>query len=215
MPSPGTRPARYPAPDPAEAARLNGAERRESLIDTAARIVVDRGVEAVSMETVAEEARVSRALVYKHFANRGEMLTAVYRREASLLHEQMAAEVRSADSLERMFRALIRASFRVSSERGALFAALRTAGAWNRDLRSEQRTRDRQTIKAFAGQAAREYSLPPAQAQRATAMLLGSLDSIMMQWRARPTAENATALERIYLDLVRGGLERLAENPAP
>lgn len=214
MPSSGTRPTRNPAPDPAEAARLNGAERRESLIDTAARIVVDRGVEAVSMETVAEEAKVSRALVYKHFSNRGEMLTAVYRREASLLHEQMAAEVRSSDSLERMFRALVRASFRVSAERGALFAALRTAGAWNRDLRSEQRTRDRQTIKAFAAQAAREYSIPPALAQRATAMLLGSIDSIMMQWRARPTPENAAALEVIYLDLVTGGLERLAKNPA-
>lgn len=214
MPSSGTRPSRYAASDPAEAARLNGAERRESLIDTAARIVVDRGVEAVSMETVAEEARVSRALVYKHFANRGEMLTAVYRREASLLHEQMADEVRSSESLEGMFRALIRASFRVSAERGSLFAALRTAGAWNRDLRSEQRTRDRQTIKAFAAQAAREYSIPPAQAQRATAMLLGSLDSIMMQWRARPTAENAAALELIYIELVTGGLERLAKNSA-
>lgn len=187
-------------------------DRRESLIDTAARIVVERGVEDVSMESVAEQAGVSRALVYKHFANRGEMLTAVYRREAVLLHEEMAAEVRSADSLHGMFSALIRASFRVSAERGALFAALRSAGAWNRDLRAEQRARDRQTIKVFAAQASREYSIPLPQAQRATAMLLGAIDSIMMQWRVRRTAENAAELERIYLNLVAGGLERVAKN---
>ena len=212
MPLAGASPARSSAPDPAEAGRLNGAERRESLIDTTARIVVERGVEAVSMETVAEAAGVSRALVYKHFANRSEMLAAVYRREAVLLHEDMAAEVRSADSLEGMFRALIRASFRVSAKRGALFAALRSAGAWNRELRTEQRARDRQTVKAFAARAAREYSIPLSEAQRATAMLLGSIDSVMVQWRARQTAQNADALERTYLDLVSGGLDRVSRN---
>lgn len=199
------------AADPVETGRLNGAARRESLIDTAARIVVHRGVEEVGMDSVADEAGVSRALVYKHFANRGEMLTAVYRREAVLLHDEMAAEVRNADSLEGMFRALTRASFRVSAERGPLFTALRSAGAWNRDLRREQRARDRQTIRSFAAQAADEYSIPLEQAQRAIAMLLGSIDSIMMQWRARPTTESAAELERIYLGLVTGGLERIAE----
>lgn len=214
MPASGTRAATGAGSETLEAGRLNGVERRESLIDTAARIVAQRGVEDVSMDTVADEAGVSRALVYKHFANRGEMLTAVYRREAAFLHEEMAAEVRSAETLEGMFRALIRASFRVSAERGALFAALRSAGAWNRDLRSEQRTRDRQTIKTFAAQAAKEYSIPLNQARSAIAMLLGSIDSIMIQWRARRTAENASYLERIYLDLVLGGLARVAGDSA-
>jgi AcrR family transcriptional regulator len=179
-------------------------------LDTAARIAASRGVEAVTMETVSDEAGVSRALVYKHFANRGELLTSVYRREARLLHAEMAAEVRSATSLEGMYRALIRASFRVSAERGALFAALRAAGAWNRDLRAEQRARDRDTVKAFASQAAREYGMPMRDAQQATSMLLGAVDSIMMQWRARRTTDNAAALEEIYISLVNGGLERLA-----
>jgi hypothetical protein len=98
----------------------------------------------------------------------------------------------------------------VSAERGALFAALRAAGAWNRDLRAEQRARDRDTVKAFASQAAREYGMPMRDAQQATSMLLGAVDSIMMQWRARRTSDNAAALEEIYISLVNGGLERLA-----
>jgi AcrR family transcriptional regulator len=217
MRSPGTSPPRDTdrseggtRPVPGDGARLNGTERRESLLDTAAKIAVDRGVEAVTMESVSDEAGVSRALVYKHFANRSELLTAVYRREAALLHEEMASEVRSATSLEGMFRALVRASFRVSAERGALFAALRSAGAWNRDLRAEQRARDRSTVRAFANQAAREYSLSTREAQRTIAMLLASIDSLLLQWRTRRTAENAAALEETYLNLVKGGLERVA-----
>ncbi len=210
MASSGASPIRDVPLGPPESVRLNGAERREVLLDAAAKIASERGVEEVTMESVADEARVSRPLVYKHFPNRSEMLTAVYRREANLLHEEMAAEVRSTTTLEGMYRALIRASFRVSAERGALFAALRAAGAWNRELRAEQRTRDRLTVKTFASQASKEYSIPLKQAQTATAMLLGSIDSIMIQWRARRTTENAAALERVYLDLVIGGMEKVA-----
>ncbi len=34
------------------------------------------------MEAVAERAGVSRPLVYKHFANRGELLASLYQRES-------------------------------------------------------------------------------------------------------------------------------------
>ncbi len=60
------------------------------------------------MEAVAERAGVSRPLVYKHFANRGELLAAVYLREATLLHRELAAEVGAAETVEGMFRTLIR-----------------------------------------------------------------------------------------------------------
>jgi AcrR family transcriptional regulator len=45
-------------------------------------LILSGGVEAVSMETVADRAGVSRPLVYKHFASKNELLTGVYRREA-------------------------------------------------------------------------------------------------------------------------------------
>lgn len=194
-----------------ESARLARSDRREALLDAAALLVAELGVEAVSMETVADQAAVSRALVYKHFANRTEILTALYRREAALLHEELAEPVRAATTVEDMYRALIRASFAVSEERGHLFAALRAAGAWNRDLRTEQRARDRQTVKAFAARAADEFGIPEDVARPATALLLGATDSVLVQWRARRTPANAVKLEGIYMDLVLGGLGRLAD----
>src|SRR5437899_11061952 len=123
--------AREPeAPEAAsvEPARLARADRRDLLLDAAAELVAAGDVEAVSMEAVAEKAGVSRPLVYKHFANRSELLAAVYRREATLLHRELAAEVDAAASVEDKFRALIHGALRAQASRGATFAAMRSAG---------------------------------------------------------------------------------------
>ncbi|HXA27959.1 MAG TPA: TetR/AcrR family transcriptional regulator [Candidatus Angelobacter sp.] len=190
--------------------RLARAHRREALLDAAAALIVADGVEAVSMESVADHAGVSRPLVYKHFANRGEMLTAVYGREAVILHSELAAKVRAATDLEDMYRTLVRAALRASSERGQLFRALRSAGAWNPDLRREQEERDRATVRIFAEHASAEFGIPAVEAESATAMLLTALDSVLGQFRTRRPHVSAALLEETYLDLIVGGLEHLA-----
>jgi AcrR family transcriptional regulator len=197
-------------PESAAPVRLARAHRREALLDAAAALIVADGVEAVSMDAVADHAGVSRPLVYKHFGNRGEMLTAVYRREATILHSELSARVRAAASVEDMYRTLVRAAFRASSERGRLFRALRAAGAWNPDLRREQEDRDRATVRFFAEHASAEFGIPVVDAEAATAMLLTALDSVLSQFRARRARVTAALLEETYVDLVVGGLEHLA-----
>src|SRR2546430_12622576 len=120
-----------------ERARLGRAERRDAILDAAAALVAAGDVEAVSMETVAERAGVSRPLVYKHFANRGELLAALYEREAALLHAELAADVEAANTVEEMFRALIRGALRAPARRGATLAALRS-GRLRRPARREE-----------------------------------------------------------------------------
>jgi AcrR family transcriptional regulator len=167
-------------------------------------LVKSKGVHVVSMEAVAERAGVSRPLVYKHFANRDELLAAAYRREASKLHQELAAEVASAGSVEGMYRALLRGSMRASVERGQIFTALRDAGGWNRDIRREQRSRDRQTVRAFAAVSAHQYGLEPKRSTSVTGVLLGALDAVLAQWRIDPTEENRGILEETYIAMVVG-----------
>ena len=50
--------------------RLNAEDRKQSLIDAAAQILVTAGVDAVRMPEVAEAAGVTRPIVYRHFENR-------------------------------------------------------------------------------------------------------------------------------------------------
>jgi AcrR family transcriptional regulator len=198
------------APPPASAAaRLGRSDRRNALLDAAAALITSAGLDAVTMETVADRAGVSRALVYKHFANRSHLLTEVYRREAELLHTQLAAGVYGATSLETMYRALIRGVLRATEQRRAVFLALRTAGARDDKRRQEQRDRDRATVQFFTARAIAEFGLPPAQAEAATEILLGGIDSIIARWRREPTAANAALLEDTYLGLILGGLHHL------
>src|SRR6516162_4578590 len=96
-------------------------------------------IERVSMESVADRAGVSRALVYKHFANRGELLSAVYERESAHLHASMAAKVEQAGTLEDMLRALVEGALAAQASRGATFAALAASGSRPPQQRSIQR----------------------------------------------------------------------------
>src|SRR4051794_3686857 len=77
-------------PDPGGAAvapkpRMRGDERRGQLLDAAAQILVQYGLSAMSMERLAAEAGVSKALPYKHFDNSEDVLAELYRRETSAL----------------------------------------------------------------------------------------------------------------------------------
>ena len=194
--------------------RLPRARRREDLLDATAALIVSGDVEAVSIEAVADRAGVSRPLVYKHFANRTEMLVELYRREAAVLYHELRAVVRSVDTLEEMYRVLVRAAFKASTERGALFRALRAAGAWNRELRREGRARDNQTVEFFAVHACAEFAVPESEARALTRMALTAIDSAITQWHSDRSAANAALLEEAYIDLILGGFERMAARTA-
>lgn len=194
--------------------RLTRDERRDALVEAAARLVAS-DVSSLSMDAVAEAAGVSRPLVYKHFANRAELLVAVYRRETALLHEELAEAVRNAPSLEGKFRALIRGALRGESERGAALSALRAAGARNHELREEQRRRDQGTVAYFARHSERELGTDPKATRATVSILLRTIEAVLAEWRLRPTGTHAARLEDTYAMICMGALERLARRDRP
>jgi len=193
-----------------DSARLAHADRRDALLDAAVEFVAAGHIDDISMESVAERAGVSRALVYKHFANRHDLLAAVYQRESALLHDELAADVAAASSVEEMFRALVHGALRAQASRGATFAALRGARMRTTASRAEQRQRDRTTLRYFATQAVRQFGLDEPHARAGVAIMLGAIETVLAQWRARPTPQHAALLEDAYVALVVGGLHELA-----
>lgn len=183
------------------------------LLDVAAELAVDGGPDAVAMDQVADRAGVSRPLVYKHFANREELLGALYRREAARLHEALTAEVAAAEGVEEMFRALARGALSAAGEGGHLLTVLRT-GAWSRGVRVEQRDRDARTTAAFAAAVSAERGVARSRAVPVVALLLSLVDGLLSQWRAEPTAHRAEVLEAAYASIVRGALHELAAEDA-
>jgi AcrR family transcriptional regulator len=194
----------------ADAARLARADRRDALLDAAAEMVAEGRTEGVSMEAVAGRAAVSRSLVYKHFANRRDLLGALFERESASLHAELASEVGAATTLADMFRALVRGALRAQGQRGATFAALAAGGVRGSSQRSVQRRRDGQTLRYFVQRARSEYGLTEDTARAGLAMALGTMPTVLAQWRTRPTQEHATQLEDAYVSMAVGGLKELA-----
>jgi AcrR family transcriptional regulator len=199
----------------AEARRLRAEDRRNALIDAAAALVAAGGVEAASMDAVAARANVSRPLVYKHFANRHELLAAVYRRQATDLDAAIAAAVGRAEGFEDKIRALVRSTLEAVTTHGPIFTPLARAGVRDAAFRKEQRARDRRTVRFFARLAMAEYDLAEAEATAATAVLLTGLESVRAQAGSRPGPERRRFLEDVYVDLVVGGLANVGVASPP
>jgi AcrR family transcriptional regulator len=188
----------------------NRPHRRETLLAAAAAIVADGDVEALSMEAVAARAGVSRPLVYKHFANKGELLAAVYRREAAALDAEIVAAVEGADGFEDMIRTMVRAIFGGDASRGNIFTILQRAGARDAGVRAEQRARDRRTVRFFAKLAVNEFDLGDREAKAAMSILLSGIDALLIQRRTHRGPDQERFLEDLYVALILGGLDRAA-----
>jgi AcrR family transcriptional regulator len=95
------------------AARLSAEERREHFLDVTAQLVLEKGAEAVTMESVAAAAGVSKGLGYAYFSNRNELLLSLLNRELGELQRRSTEEIRRATDFEGRIRATVRVWFDV------------------------------------------------------------------------------------------------------
>jgi AcrR family transcriptional regulator len=68
-------------------------QRREQLIDAALRVIVEQGYGGVTIEAIARTAGVTRPVVYDHFPNLAQLLSALIEREESYALAQLVQVV--------------------------------------------------------------------------------------------------------------------------
>jgi AcrR family transcriptional regulator len=71
--------------------RMAAPVRREQLLDVTGEIVADQGFQAVSIQSVARRAGISRPLIYEHFGDLQGLLEALVEREMKRALEQVSA----------------------------------------------------------------------------------------------------------------------------
>ena len=92
---------------------------REAILDSAWRLVGDRGLSAVTMSQIAEQAGIGRATLYKYFPDVEAILLAWHERQiAGHLQQLTAIRDQSADPAERL-RAVLTGYAFLSRHRGA------------------------------------------------------------------------------------------------
>lgn len=191
--------------------RLSAADRRTALLDVALEILLHQGEPAVTVGTVAANTGVTRALVYKHFDNRDDLVIQLHRREAERLTAEITELVAAASSgFEPKFRAMVLGMLDSVDRWGTIFNPLRHTAAGPVGRR-DQRARNRQTIDYFAHLATREYELGDADVRTAIRILFGGIDSMMSMIRADTTDEGKATLADLYVGMSVDALRGLAD----
>src|SRR5438445_42980 len=104
------QPAREPSKssDAAPAERLSKEARRTQLLDSAAELITQRGIDGMTMEGVAALAGVSKALPYLHFENAEVLIMALREREMDDLSHRVSRAARGIDDFEAKIAAAVR-----------------------------------------------------------------------------------------------------------
>ncbi len=109
------------------AKRLSAEARRDQLLDSAATLLVTRGIDAVTMESVAFAAGTSKTLGYAYFENSGHLVAALRARELRALYQRLEAATEGLTSFDARLSAAVHAYFDTVAERGMLLARLNEA----------------------------------------------------------------------------------------
>jgi AcrR family transcriptional regulator len=108
--------------------RLDPERRRELIVDAAARVLEGREPMEVTFEEIADEAGVSRALVYNYFGDRWGVLAAVYERAVRRLDDELAESVDLTRPPSELVHAVVAGYVRFARANAATWRLLQAAG---------------------------------------------------------------------------------------
>jgi AcrR family transcriptional regulator len=181
--------------------------RREQILDSAVAYIVERGLSTFTLENVAQQAGVSKPLVYKYFTRREDMLKAVLEREYVYLGRHKLDVLPDEVPMEPLIRASNRNAFNYLYERGPVIRLL--AGDRSVAELVHQRERNERTAvtEHFIKRLMKTYGVPKDVAFICTVMTVNApiLSSRTLK-RAGIDAEQAA---QVWSDFVMGGWQAL------
>lgn len=174
----------------------------------AAELIVDKGIDSVTMESVAAAAGVSKGLGYAYFDDRGDLFMAVLNREMRSMERRIGRAVADARTFEGKMRAGTKAWFDTVSERGTLFSTLMSTGQIRGKRAKERKANVTRWETFYADLAESELGVPRRQAEIASAILIAGLSGVVRRWV--DNRDSRRLLEETFVNFAMGGLRNLA-----
>lgn len=193
--------------EPRKRTRLSPEARREQILDEAARLILEEGLYAVSMERLARDVGISKGLVYNYFPTRDALLTALLSREQAELRDRGMASALEAASYAELIRQTTRLYLEQTRDRGALIAALLSDPSVAKLMEAESREDRERMVRYFVRATRRAYDLPLPTAIAAVEML-----SALTDRAGKLVAEglvDVDAATELCVELITGGLAGL------
>jgi len=114
--------------------RLSAEERRQQLLDLGVSLLADRSLDELTIDVLAEEAGISRGLLYHYFGDKHAFRAAVVRRAVEDLVAQTAPPP-AGDPLARLLASLTAYVDYVEANREGYRSIVRAAAGGNEELR--------------------------------------------------------------------------------
>lgn len=178
--------------------RLPRAQRRAQLLEAAQVVFVEKGYHAAAMEDIADEAGVSKPVLYQHFPGKHDLYLALLDTQCDRLESLVLEAIESAaDHKERVYAA-IAAFFEFVGDEGQAFRLIFESDLTSDpEVRQRQRALESRVSDAISARVAADTGLPAELARLIGVTLVGTAQVSARAWLAHspgiPQADAARA----------------------
>jgi AcrR family transcriptional regulator len=191
--------------------RLTGAQRQRSILYAAAEVFARRGYEGARIEEIADEAKVSKALIYEHFKGKRELYAHIRSKGTaeSLQRTLEAAEAASGGDSMTLLKAGVGAFFDFVAEQPLVWRVIQqeVSDPEIADLMQSDQQRSEHAIAALlaADEDVAALGLGSDQLELLAVMMNGAVVRAADWWLANPSMGRdqvvASALQFLWLGL--------------
>ncbi|HUP86077.1 MAG TPA: TetR/AcrR family transcriptional regulator [Acidimicrobiales bacterium] len=164
--------------------RMSREDRRSFLLDTAADLVEQGGVGAVTFESVADAAGVTKPLPYAYFESKDEILLILFQRVIGNIDAEIEAVLGVDGGFDDIVRRSLDVWFDAVRDHGRLVGAL-LDGRSASGLDAAIQRRDRQSQKLWHDLVADRFRLTDRDAHVLAAMLTTTATAVVELWVRR------------------------------
>ena len=188
--------------------RLAPEERAGQILDFAARLIIDEGFTELSMERLARDAGISKALIYNYFPNRNDLLRELLEREMRVLRERQLLELAAATDFRDFIYRTTRTYVTQVKERGALLQRLWAETAVARTVADQHQSHRGEALRYTVREMMKEYGLPKDVATAAVDMGMAMTEAAAQQLAG--TDKDVDFVTNVCVTLLLGGMDALA-----
>jgi AcrR family transcriptional regulator len=203
----GSKPARR---------RLSAIDRRAAILDAALEVFSSRGYHAASIDEIAGEAGISKALIYEHFPSKKELHASLLERHVQEIFERLAQSAAGPDPGEVRLRAGVDAFLEWVETHPRAFRLL-FRDNFEIDVAELLQRLQQQATFAIAGLMASEpiaevHGVSETERRLAVEMfaqqLSGAVQSLAIWWQEHPKVKRGFVVDCV-MDFAWLGLERV------